>query len=119
MVQQAAGANLPGPQTDTRRMEWPRPFDPNQLSRDFNPGHVWRPAGEDRWTASILDAANFPKFEGEQFARGELVMTLRSETEITMTNTIQITLPAIAQQALGGGADCRILTDSVSTWQQG
>ncbi|QLF71860.1 hypothetical protein FE840_019870 (plasmid) [Peteryoungia desertarenae] len=116
-IRQGLAGNLPGPESDSRSMKWPRPFDPNNLPRDYNPGHTWKPAGENRWTTSLLDAAGLPSFEGRQFARSTMVMTLKSETEITMSHTMQINLPGIAQQALGGGGNCRIITDSVSVWQ--
>lgn len=116
MLASAVAANNQGPQTTTRRVSFPKPFDPNKLPRDFNPGHSWRAAGDNRWTASILDQGMNFGSEGVQKTKVGLTMELVSETEIRNSGSLKVSLPAIAQKTLNISGDCRVITDSVSTW---
>jgi hypothetical protein len=45
-----------------------------------------------------------------------LTMELVSETEIRNTGSVQVTLPEFAQKVMNISGDCRVITDSVSTW---
>ena len=45
-----------------------------------------------------------------------LTLQLVSETEIRQSGSVKINLPKIAQQTLGISGDCRVITNSVSTW---
>lgn len=116
MLTNAMAAKNQGPQTITRRVTFPRPFDPNKLPRDFNPGHSWNAAGDNRWTASIFSQGVDFGAEGAQKTDVRLTMELVSETEIRQSGSVKVSLPEIAQKTLNISGDCRVITDSVSTW---
>ena len=116
MLASAIAAKNGGSQIMTRQVTFPKPFDPNKLPRDFNPGHSWKPDGENRWASSIFaNKINFGA-EGMQATDVRLSMELVSETEIRQSGTVKVNLPKIAQQTLGVSGDCRVVTNSVSTW---
>lgn len=116
MIASAMAAKNQGPQTTTRRVSFPKPFDPNKLPRDFNPGHSWSADGERRWTASIFAQGVDFGADGTQKTDVRLAMELISETEIRQSGSVKITLPAVAQKVMRMPEDCRVITDSVSTW---
>ncbi|MEM5472030.1 hypothetical protein WNZ14_09875 [Hoeflea sp. AS60] len=116
MLASAIAAKTEAPQTTTRRINFPKPFDPNELPRDFNPGHSWSAAGDNRWTASIFNQGIDFGAGGSQKTSVNLTMELISETEIRNSGSVKISLPAIAQKTLNISGDCRVITDSVSTW---
>ncbi|MBU2485686.1 MAG: hypothetical protein KKG78_11435 [Alphaproteobacteria bacterium] len=116
MLASAMTAKNQGPQTTTRRVSFPKPFDPNKLPRDFNPGHSWSAAGDNRWTASIFTQGVDYGAEGAQKTDVRLTMELVSETEIRNTGSVKVSLPEFAQKTLNISGDCRVITDSVSTW---
>lgn len=45
-----------------------------------------------------------------------LTMELVSDTEIRQSGSVKVSLPKIAQKTLNISGDCRVITDSVSTW---
>lgn len=116
MLASAMAAQNKGAQTTTRRVSFPKPFDPNKLPRDFNPGHSWSAAGDNRWTASIFTQGVDYGAEGAQKTDVRLTMELVSETEIRNTGSVQMSLPKFAQKVMNISGDCRVITDSVSTW---
>ena len=116
MLASAMAAQNTGPQTSTRRADFPKPFDPNKLPRDFNPGHSWVSAGDNRWTASIFAQGVDYGAGGEQKTDVRLSMEVVSETEIRQTGSVKVVLPAVASKTLNITGDCRIITDSVSVW---
>ena len=116
MLASAMAAQNKGPQTTTRRVSFPKPFDPNKLPRDFNPGHSWSAAGDNRWTASIFSQGVDFGAEGAQKTDVRLTMELVSDTEIRQSGSVKVSLPKIAQKTLNISGDCRVITDSVSTW---
>jgi hypothetical protein len=116
MLASAMAAQNKGPETTTRRVSFPKPFDPNKLSRDFNPGHSWSAAGDNRWTASIFTQGVDYGAEGAQKTDVRLTMELVSETEIRNSGSVQMSLPKFAQKVMNFSGDCRVITDSVSTW---
>lgn len=116
MLASAMAAKNQGPQTTTRRVSFPKPFDPNKLPRDFNPGHSWSAAGDNRWTASIFTQGVDYGAAGAQKTDVRLTMELHSETEIRQSGSVKASLPKFAQKTLNISGDCRIVTDSVSTW---
>jgi hypothetical protein len=116
MLASAMAAQNKGPETTTRRVSFPKPFDPNKLPPDFNPGHSWSAAGDNRWTASIFTQGIDYGAEGAQKTDVRLTMELVSETEIRNTGSVQVTLPEFAQKVMNISGDCRVITDSVSTW---
>jgi|GEM_PF-6049914 len=116
MLASAIAAGSARAQTTTRRVEFPEPFDPNKLPRDFNPGHSWQAAGAHRWTSSIYSGGTNFGAEGMQATDVRLTLQLVSETEIRQSGSVKINLPKIAQQTLGISGDCRVITNSVSTW---
>ncbi|WP_417410890.1 hypothetical protein [Hoeflea sp.] len=116
MLASAMAAQNKGQQTTTRRVSFPKPFDPNKLPRDFNPGHSWSAAGDNRWTASIFTQGVDYGAEGAQKTDVRLTMELVSETEIRNTGSVKMSLPEFAQKVMNISGDCRVITDSVSTW---
>lgn len=116
MLASAMAAQNKGQQTTTRRVSFPKPFDPNKLPRDFNPGHNWSAAGDTRWTASIFTQGVDYGAEGAQKTDVWLTMELVSETEIRNTGSVKMSLPKFAQKVMNISGDCRVITDSVSTW---
>jgi hypothetical protein len=116
MLASAIAAKTQGRQTTTRRNKFPKPFDPNKLPRDFNPGHSWSAAGENRWTASIFNQGIDFGAGGNQKTDVRLTMELTSETEIRQSGSVRVSLPEIVQKTLNISGDCQVITDSVSTW---
>ena len=116
MLASAMAAQNKGPETTMRRVSFPKPFDPNKLPRDFNPGHSWSAAGDNLWTASIFTQGVDYGAEGAQKTDVRLTMELVSETEIRNTGSVQMSLPKFAQKVMNISGDCRVITDSVSTW---
>jgi len=116
MLASAMAAQNKGQQTTTRRVSFPKPFDPNKLPRDFNPVHSWSTAGDNRWTASIFTQGVDYGAEGAQKTDVRLTMELVSETEIRNTGSVKMSLPKFAQKVMKISGDCRVITDSVSTW---
>ncbi|WP_375589328.1 hypothetical protein ABWH89_21170 [Hoeflea alexandrii] len=116
MLANAMAAQNKGPETTTRRVSFPNPFDPNKLPRDFNPGHSWSAAGNNRWTASIFTQGIDYGAEGAQKTNVRLTMELVSETEIRTSGSVKMTLPKFAQKVMNISGDCRVITNSVSTW---
>lgn len=116
MLASAMAAQNKGPETTTRRVSFPKPFDPNKLPRDFNPGHSWSAAGDNRWTATIFTQGIDYGADGAQKTDVRLTMELVSETEIRNAGSVKISLPKFAQKVMNISGDCRVITDSVSTW---
>ena len=45
-----------------------------------------------------------------------LSMELVSDTEIRQSGSVKVSLPKIAQKTLNISGDCRVITESISTW---
>ncbi|OCW57074.1 hypothetical protein [Hoeflea olei] len=120
LLQQAFPASpgaLPAEWLAPRKLEFEKPFHPDQLemtgrlSAEGLSRIAWRSAGENAWTTDV-----FPELFGEipagQGAGSKLTwqLTLKSASEIEHLSTLEIVLPREAAAVLGGSGNCRMVS---------
>lgn len=116
MMAGALERTMPSADDTTRRVTFPRPFDPNQLPRDFNPGHQWAADGENRWRTNLFSQETAIGGPAGMQTQVDLEMVVASPTEMRTIGSVLLQLPQIAREAMGMTGDCRIITRSLSQW---
>ena len=106
-----SGAALPGLGSETRRMSFSDPFDPNTLELSQTARVVWQPDGPSRWVTEDMGAEAFAQIPTGEGGGSRLVWTLTvvSQDEITFDRAIEIILPEATAAMIGVAPEgCRV-----------